>query len=888
MPDASTRLAAALADRYRIERELGAGGMATVYLAHDLKHDRDVAIKVLHPDLGAALGGERFLSEIRTTARLQHPHILPLLDSGDAGHGLLYYVMPLATGETLRDRLTREKQLPIGDALRISQEVADALGHAHAQGIIHRDIKPENILLQGGHALVADFGIALAVTAAGGARMTQTGLSLGTPQYMSPEQAMGERSIDARSDIYALGAVTYEMLVGDPPFTGSTVQAIVARVLTERPTQPTSVRDTVPRHVEATVLQALAKLPADRFATAAEFAHALQHAGDTAALTAAQPAAAGRARGMRGLLRSPAISWGATALAMAVAAWGWLRGSQSVRTEPPLLAQAHGVRIPNLATMAGVRSFALTRDGQRLVWMGADSGSTIQLLVSNLWGGGARVVPGTEGASSFVVAPDGNSVGVGVRGELLIVPMDGGQPRRLVAATGGSTGVTWTSYGWIVIARRGSVSRIRATGGEPEVIHRDPADSTAIYNSPHQLEESGTLILGRTRNGVPELVAMPIDGGTVTPLGIEATRGVYARGVLVYLGGDGTLHGVPFDPRRLRTMGEPMPIGDAPINSGNARFDLSATGLLVYSAQDASMGELVIVDRAGRERILSDRRGYIFPRFAPSGSPVVVGELTSRVNTREGDLWSIDVASGVKLRVTTDGASSRPSWSPDGQSLVFSRRNANLLQVAARISADGTGKPTTLLERDGGIFELALTADGRTLVWRQDTPGTGTGRDIFAMPVDTPSAARAILQTRFNERGIATGPEGDWIAYVSDESGRDEVYIRRLAAGSPRWAVSRHGGVEPRWTRSGEVFFRNHDSVFVSRVTLGETPRIAEPVPLFAGRYQSLGMESTWDAAPDGKSFVMVRVPEAAEPTVMLYTNWIERWKRQASARTAR
>ena len=213
MNDTLSRLTSALADRYRIERELGQGGMATVYLAHDLKHDRDVAIKVLHPELAAALGGDRFLSEIKTTAKLQHPHILPLLDSGEAD-GLLYYVMPFVAGESLRARLDRETQLPIDEAVRIAREVADALGHAHAQGIVHRDIKPENILLQEGHALVADFGIALAVTAAGGPRMTQTGLSLGTPGYMSPEQAMGEKTLDSRADIYALGAVTYEMLTG--------------------------------------------------------------------------------------------------------------------------------------------------------------------------------------------------------------------------------------------------------------------------------------------------------------------------------------------------------------------------------------------------------------------------------------------------------------------------------------------------------------------------------------------------------------------------------------------------------------------------------------------------------------------------------------------------
>ena len=214
--NSTNRIRDALADRYRIDRELGAGGMATVYLAHDLKHDREVAIKVVHQELAAALGGERFLAEIKTTARLQHPHILPLLESGEAG-GLLYYVMPFVAGESLRDRLNREKQLPIEDAVRIAREVADALGYAHGHGIVHRDIKPENILLQGNHAAVADFGIALAVQSAGGTRLTQTGLSLGTPNYMSPEQAMGDKTIDARSDIYALGAVTYEMLTGEPP-----------------------------------------------------------------------------------------------------------------------------------------------------------------------------------------------------------------------------------------------------------------------------------------------------------------------------------------------------------------------------------------------------------------------------------------------------------------------------------------------------------------------------------------------------------------------------------------------------------------------------------------------------------------------------------------------
>ena len=272
------RLTAALSDRYRLDRELGQGGMATVYLAEDLRHGRKVAIKVLHPELSAVLGGERFLAEIKVTANLQHPHILGLIDSGEAD-GLLYYVMPYVAGESLRARLMRERQLPVDEALRLSREVASALDYAHRQGVVHRDIKPENILLQDGAALVADFGIALAVHQAGGSRMTQTGMSLGTPAYMSPEQAMGEREIGARSDVYALGAMTYEMLAGEPPFTGPNSQAIVAKVLTEQPPPLRAKRPMVSPAAEAAILTALQKLPADRWGSAHEFSDAMMGAG---------------------------------------------------------------------------------------------------------------------------------------------------------------------------------------------------------------------------------------------------------------------------------------------------------------------------------------------------------------------------------------------------------------------------------------------------------------------------------------------------------------------------------------------------------------------------------------------------------------------------------
>jgi serine/threonine protein kinase len=313
---APERLSAALADRYRIERELGEGGMATVYLAHDLKHDRRVAIKVLKPELAVVIGADRFLREIKTIASLQHPHILGLIDSGEAD-GTAFYVMPFVEGESLRDLLAREKQLPIADTIRIASEVASALDYAHRHGVIHRDIKPENILLHDGSALVADFGIALAVSAAGGTRLTQTGLSLGTPHYMSPEQAMGEREITARSDVYALGCVTYEMLVGEPPFTGPTAQAVVAKMMTDDPRPPSQLRRTVQPQLDLTVLTALERLPSDRYASAALFGEALRAGAvgagaSAAALPPRRVHSAGRslAFSLVGIAVGAALMWG--------------------------------------------------------------------------------------------------------------------------------------------------------------------------------------------------------------------------------------------------------------------------------------------------------------------------------------------------------------------------------------------------------------------------------------------------------------------------------------------------------------------------------------------------------------------------------------------------
>ncbi len=357
MPE-TPHLTAALSDRYVIEREIGSGGMAVVYLAHDKKLEREVALKVLRPELGAVLGAERFLTEIKISARLDHPHILTLIDSGDAD-GMLYYVLPYVRGETLRDKLNREHQLGIDEAIAITKQVASALDYAHRQGLVHRDIKPENILIQEGEAMLTDFGIALAVKEAGGNRLTQTGLSLGTPQYMSPEQATGDRGIDARSDVYSLASVLYEMLAGEPPVTGASAQAMIAKLMTERPTHVRILRDTVPEGVDDAITKALAKTPADRFTTAEEFARALD-AGMMRAPTGAGTAAGAPPKRRLGLFIGVPVA--VAAVAVAVAAYTTRGGPANIGSQAALGAKTQ------LTISGGVYYPAISPDGKQLAY----------------------------------------------------------------------------------------------------------------------------------------------------------------------------------------------------------------------------------------------------------------------------------------------------------------------------------------------------------------------------------------------------------------------------------------------------------------------------------------------------------------------------------------
>ncbi|HEU4990531.1 MAG TPA: protein kinase [Gemmatimonadaceae bacterium] len=741
------RLAAALADRYRLERELGQGGMATVYLAHDLKHDREVAIKVLHPDLGAALGGDRFLSEIKTTAKLQHPHILPLLDSGDAD-GLLYYVMPYVAGETLRGRLERERQLPIDDALRVAREVADALGAAHAQGIVHRDIKPENILLQGGHALVADFGIALAVQTAAGARMTQTGLSLGTPQYMSPEQAVGEKQIDARADLYALGAVTYEMLTGDPPFTGTSVQAIVAKVMSAEPERPTLVRKTIPPHVEAAVLCALAKLPADRFGSAAEFSAAL--ASPSAALAASAGAFATRAAGRGGRSRT-ALAAGAAMVALGLGG-GWLLGRGGRAASRIDAGLSASVLLPDSLQLApellmpeGTEAVALSPDGRQLVVV-AHHGAASQLYVRTLSQFRFRSLDGTDGAQAPFFSPSGDAVYFfGPQGLMRETLTDGRVTLLRRTPSGESSVDAWggtvMADGRIVLSHdfAGRLSILTSSGDSVRTVAcvRTCGFPKALPDGGHVLVGDGnTLWVADLATGTGGSVMHPGANGGEEPLHAIAGQ-IDGHGHLVYATLDGRLYAAPFDAASFRVTGPAVAIADSvriETGRGAAQFAVSPSGVLAYAPGDvAALGILVRADRSGRiDTIPAPPDDYDGLSLSADGRTLAVHVRTAADERIE----VIDVVTGHVTPWLTGRRFGPPAWAANGR-IVYTHRDTALIGDPNQSAAPTPLPPGT--DITGKVH--ALSDSGAYLVWSNDSAGVIRGGRRVGHPVRMPENA---------------------------------------------------------------------------------------------------------------------------------------------------
>ncbi len=860
MPDVAARLVTALAGRYAIERELGMGGMATVYLAEDIRHGRRVAIKVLHPELSAVLGPERFLAEIKLTAALQHPHILPLFDSGSAD-GLLFYVMPFVEGETLRTRLTREHQLPLPDAVRISSEVADALSYAHGRGVIHRDIKPENILLRDGHALVADFGIALAVQQAGGERMTQTGMSLGTPQYMAPEQAMGDRGVDQRADVYALGAVTYEMLAGEPPFTGPTAQAIVAKVMTEVPRPLVQQRRSVPEPVDAAVLTALEKLPADRFATAAEFARAL---GSTEVRRSAAP---------RSHSRLARVAWLAGGLAVAAGLAGAYaagrRGGATLAEAPPSRLAFLSPLIGGTGVATQFRQLALTPDGDAVIFVAANAENVNVLAYQRLDASQPILIEGALGLLTPHVSPDGRSVigwaaglSSGEQERAFRVPISGGTPVLLPPAVRARY-AHWVKDGtyWFTPTDNGGVARLTTDGTVIPAL-QGRTDGLQLQQV---LSDGRTAIVVRSPIGTASgpAILLDLESGKERPLiDVAAVEVRATAGYLLHVRPDGTMWAAPFDNASGRITGREVQIANGVSVTGTqvAQWAVAPTGTVAYIPEEPRT--LVLVGRDGAMRpAVPLQRNYHSPRFSPDGRQLAV-DFTS---TDGRDVWILSLAQRTLSRATFTRDGHDATWMPDGRAMTFTSfydgGNLGLMRVRPGSSAPA--------ERLIASAKLAYTG-----VWLPDASALVTvaaelelksGTDLAMVDSGGRGPIRPLITNQFDTQFPAVSPDGRWLAYVSNQSGAQRVFVRQLSGEADEIQVSLDGGTEPVWNRNGrELFYlgvtRGGVELIAAEVRTSPAFEVTSRRSLFdASEIVGSNPHANYDVAPDGQSFAMVR-----------------------------
>ncbi|HUP51439.1 MAG TPA: LpqB family beta-propeller domain-containing protein [Longimicrobiales bacterium] len=880
MQDSVLRLNAALKGRYEIERELGQGGMATVYLARDLKHQRRVALKVLKPELAAVVGAERFLAEIRTTANLQHPHILPLHDSGEAD-GLLFYVMPHVEGESLRARLDREHQLPVDEAARIATNVAEALDYAHRHGVIHRDIKPANILMHDGQPVISDFGIALAVTGGGAGRLTETGLSLGTPHYMSPEQATGDGSVGAATDVWALGCVLYEMLVGEPPYTGGTPQAVLGKIITAEAASATQARKSVPPNVDAAIRKALEKVPADRFRSAEEFARALAdrafcHGGEALTLEAAD---GGR------LWNQLSMATSALAFGLAVAL-GWAL-QRSPHSTPPVMRFESPFRAgqePQFVGAAAFAAFNLSPDGSVFVYRGPAGESANQLWVRRWDDPEAVPLRGTEGGLDPAISPDGQEVAFVQTGEIKVLSLAGGPVRAL--AEGALATPRWGADGFLYFAMADwTIARVPVTGGPTDPIR--PLAEGDVSQRIGAVLPGGELALVQIQGGglaasYDQVGILDLRRGDVT-LVVPGRLPRYAQtGHLTYVAADGSLMAATLDLRR-RAVGPPIRVL---LNVGG--YAHSDNGTLVYALAESTSAitSLVMVARDGTMSPLAELSGVgWFPRFSPDGTRVAYGMGVSGVDLLMGvvcDLWVMDVARAAPtpLTFTEQNSCLYPAWTRDGTRLT----HADGLDDTNRVlltPADGSGGADTLLAIGSRQFPTSWHPDGRTLAMHASSDGlSNTSRHVWMLRLDGAAGPPTpFIETPFNERSAVFSPrDGRWVAYVSDKSGQDEIYARPFPGPGPEVTVSVGGGREPVWAPSGrELFYRRGGDLVVVSIEERALSLVAgSPQRLFPDPYvrnNDAGAVANYDVSPSGDRFVMVEAPSRRVHAVL---NWFE------------
>ena len=852
---------------YEVTAQIGAGGMGEVYQATDTKLEREVAVKILpekmaeRPDRMA-----RFQREAKLLAALDHPHIAAIhgLHEEDGQH---FLVMELVDGETLADRL-RRGPLPVQDAFEVGRQIAEALEAAHDKDIIHRDLKPSNVMLTSkGRAKVLDFGLGRvlereafvsSIETGTTPDETGTGVVVGTAPYMSPEQARGE-DVNQRTDIWAFGCVLFEMLTGKRAFPGGTTSDAIAAVLQQEPDWE-ALPETAGPNVRSLLRRCLRKDKARRL-------HDIADAGIELEEALAEPVSL--SSGTVSLPAKPAVRqriayWAASIVAVAstgVIVWTLARPEPVPHS--PLRLSIVPSRSARLGPSYNSGVLALSPDGTRLVYVAWVAGKT-QLYLRPMDQLEATPIPSTEGARTPFFSPDGESVGFWLpdRG-FMKVSLQGGTPTAI--GDGNYQGASWGPDGTVLFVERGQSGRlllVSEDGGPPQdVTTVDRGEGERDHRWPQILPGGKTALFTLQapsgRHDECGIGLLSLETGEWRVLFEGGTFARYLPSGHVVFTRYGSLLAVPFDLQRLEVTGDPTPVLEdvAMYRTGYAYLAVSATGSLAYVPRRYAPPErsLVWIDRQGRTMpVTEDRRAYRRPRISPDGTRLAMG-----IRRADGqDVWVHDLRQRTWTRLTFEKDNEVPVWSPDGRWLVFtSNREGN--KYLFRIPADGSGAPERMKNSPSWAYVQNWSRDGRfLLVWRAG--------DVSVLPLEEGAEAWPYLVTAFDEEHSQFSPDGRWVAYASDESGRPEVYVRSFPDPGRKWPVSTSGGLAVRWSRDGrELFFQGLDAkqVMVAAVRTEPTFRAEPPTPLFKSEHP-FGDAGDWDVMPDGQRFVAVLMDE--------------------------
>jgi eukaryotic-like serine/threonine-protein kinase len=879
---------------YEILSAIGAGGMGEVYRARDTRLDRIVAIKVLPAHLADKPElRERFEREARTIASLNHPHICTLHDIGHQD-GIDYLVMEYVEGETLAERL-KKGRLPLDQVLQYAIEISDALDKAHRKGITHRDLKPSNIMLTKSGTKLLDFGLAklrgpqaavanLSALPTEGSNLTAQGTILGTLQYMAPEQLEGKEA-DARTDIFAFGVVVYEMATGKKAFEGMSQASLIAKILETDPPPMSSLQPMTPPSLDRVVKTCLAKDPDDRWHAAKDLCDELKWIAEQGQGTqAAMPASGGiPKRGVHdrlGWLAAVAIL---VAAVLITAVFYFRRPSVEVKVVHFAVPapEKHTFPLPARATASGFLS--VSPDGNKLAFVAEDSPGHSTLWIRDLGSQTAQQIPGTDDASVPFWSPDSRFIAFTAGSSLKKVLATGGPVETITALPGNGMG-TWNRDGVILFSTGlGSpILRVPSAGGSAtpatsmdasqQVISQDwpcflPDGKHFLYTIYTSNPENGGIYVGSLDSKETKLILKAIDFATYSPPGYL----LFNRA--------GTLLAQPFDADRLELKGEAIPIAEGvQFSAANEKgaVAVSANGVLAYRlVPTAAQNKLVWVDRKGTEQPLAaPPHAYRNPRLSPDGQRVAV--TIDELGTQE---WLLDTRRGTLTRLTFEGSyNGGMAWTPDGKRIAFESDRAGPRNLFWQL-ADGSGGTERLAtsDRSQGVAG-SWSPDGQTLAFEQSNPGTGWDVLVFSLG---DRKVQPFLQTRFNEIAPQFSPDGRWLAYASDESGRYEIYVQPYPGPGGKWQISTEGGTEPVWARNGELFYRNGNKMMAVATTTKGNFSADAPKVLFEGNYTTYNTMPAYDVTPDGQRFLLAKTAEQGQQEISVVVNWFEELKQK-------